>query len=36
VLDPECRAIAVVRELSEADFGDAAPIIDPDGTIRPR
>jgi hypothetical protein len=36
VIDPQARAIAVVRELSEADFGDAAPIIDPDGTVRPR
>ena len=36
LLDPDRRAIAVVRDLSNADFGDAAPIIDPDGTLRPR
>ncbi|PWB72204.1 MAG: capsular biosynthesis protein [Holophagae bacterium] len=36
LLDPDRRAIAVVRDLSATDFGDAAPIIDPDGSIRPR
>jgi len=36
LLDPDRRAITVVRELSAADFGDAAPIIDPDGTLHPR
>ena len=36
VLDPENRAIAVVRQLSESDFGQTAPIIEPDGTLRPR
>jgi len=36
LLDPGRRAIAVVRELSVDDFGAAAPIIDPDGTLRPR
>jgi poly-gamma-glutamate capsule biosynthesis protein CapA/YwtB (metallophosphatase superfamily) len=36
VLDPEGRTITKVRELSEADFGPAAPIIDPNGTIHPR
>lgn len=36
VIDPDARAITIVRELSEADFGDAAPIIGPDGTLRPR
>jgi poly-gamma-glutamate capsule biosynthesis protein CapA/YwtB (metallophosphatase superfamily) len=36
VLDPDRRAATVVRQLSEADFGDAAPFIDPDGTLHPR
>ena len=36
VLNPDRRAIAKVRELSEADFGPAAPVIEPDGTLRPR
>lgn len=36
LLDPDGRAIVTVRELSEADFGRAAPVIDPDGTLHPR
>jgi len=36
LLDPDRRAISVVRDLSAADFGEAAPIIDPDGTLHPR
>jgi hypothetical protein len=36
LLDPDRRAIAAVRDLSAADFGEAAPIIDSDGTLRPR
>lgn len=35
LLDPERRAIEVVRELSQADFGASAPVIDSDGAIRP-
>ncbi len=36
LLDPDRRATAEVRDLSTADFGDAAPIIDPDGALHPR
>jgi hypothetical protein len=36
VLDPARRAVEVIRQLSRADFGAAAPVIEPDGAIRPR
>lgn len=34
--DPDGTAIDLVRSLSEADFGDAAPVIAKDGTFAPR
>ncbi len=35
LLDPEAEAAAVIRELSAADFGEAAPKIDDDGRFLP-
>lgn len=34
--DPDGTAIDLVRSLSEADFGDGAPVIAQDGTFAPR
>jgi poly-gamma-glutamate capsule biosynthesis protein CapA/YwtB (metallophosphatase superfamily) len=36
VLDPDGQAIRKVRELSDLDFGQAAPRIDPEGRISPK
>ncbi len=34
--DPEGKVIPMVRDLSTADFADGAPVIEADGTFRPR
>lgn len=34
--DPEAEVVGLIAELSEADFGEAAPRIGPDGTLAPR